>query len=74
MAQGMAEATQTSEGPMSAGTTVEVTADIFGRHTMKLVITEFEPNKRLRGGSTRALSQALLAMASCTFESVEGGT
>lgn len=73
--RGMAEATQTSGGPMGAGTTVEVTADILGRHTIKLVITEFEPNKKIAWRvDARPLTGADGYMAGCTFESIEGGT
>ena len=45
--KGMAEARQTSEGPTRAGTTVEVMTEILGRYTMKLMITDFELNKKI---------------------------
>jgi len=73
--KGMAEARQTSEGLTGAGTTVEVMADIFGRHTMKLVITDFEPNKKIAWRvDARPLTGATGYVAGCTFESVQGAT
>jgi uncharacterized protein YndB with AHSA1/START domain len=73
--KGMAEARKTSEGPMGVGTTVDVTAEILGRHTMKLVITEFEPNRKIAWRvDARPVTGAAGYVAGCTFESVQGGT
>ena len=73
--KGMAEARQTSEGPTGAGTTVEVVAEILRRHTMKLMITDFEPNTKIAWRvDARPLTGAAGYVAGCTFESIQGGT
>jgi uncharacterized protein YndB with AHSA1/START domain len=69
--KGMATARQTSTGPTSAGTTVEVVAEILGRHTIKLVITDFDPNKKIAWMvDARPLTGEVGYVAGCTFESV----
>ena len=71
----MVKARQTSQGPTGAGTTVEVLAEILGRHTMNLVITDFEPNKKIAWKvDARPLTSVAGYVAGCTFESVQGGT
>jgi uncharacterized protein YndB with AHSA1/START domain len=73
--KGMVEARKTSEGPMDMGTTIEVTAEIPGRHTMKLVITDFEPNRKIAWRvDARPVTGAAGYVARCTFEPVQGGT
>jgi uncharacterized protein YndB with AHSA1/START domain len=73
--KGMAEARQTSEGPTGPGTTVKVVAKVLGQHAMKLVITNFEPNKKIAWRvEARPLTGAAGYAAGYTFESVQGGT
>ncbi len=73
--KGMAEARKTSEGPMGMGTTVDVVAEILGLHTMKLVITDYEPNRRIVWRvDARPVTGAAGYVAGCTFEPVQGRT
>ena len=73
--KGMAEARQTSEGPTGVGTTVAVVAEILGRQTMKLVITDFEPNRKIAWRvDARPLTRSAGYVAGCLFESIQGGT
>ena len=73
--KGMAEARQTSEGPTGPGTSVEVVAEILGRHTIKLEITHFEPDRKIVWRvDARPVTGAAGYAAGYTFESVQGGT
>ena len=73
--KGMVEAKKTSEGPMGVGTTVEVVAELLGRHKMKLMITDYEPNRRIAWRvDVRRVTGAAGYVAGCRFESLQGGT
>ena len=73
--KGMVEAKKTSEGPTGVGTTVEVVADVLGRHKMQLMITDYEPNKRIAWRvDVRGVTGAAGYVAGCRFESLDGGT
>ena len=73
--KGMVEAKKTSEGPTGVGTTVEVVADVLGRHKMQLMITEYEPKKGIAWRvDVRRVTGAAGYVAGCRFESLHGGT
>ncbi len=73
--KGMVEAKKTSEGPTGVGTTVEVVAELLGRHKMKLMITDYEPSRRIAWRvDVRPVTGAAGYMAGCRFESLHGGT
>jgi uncharacterized protein YndB with AHSA1/START domain len=73
--KGMVEAKKISEGPMGVGTTVEVVAEVLGRHKMKLMITDYEPNRRISWRvDVPRVTGAAGYVAGCRFESRQGGT
>jgi len=74
--KGMVEAKKTSEGPTGVGTTVEVVAELLGRQKMmKLVITDYEPNRRIAWRvDVRRVTGAAGYVAGCRFESLHGET
>lgn len=73
--KGMVEAKKISEGPTGVGTTVEVVADVLGRHKMHLMITDYEPNKGIAWRvDVRRVTGAAGYVAGCRFESLHGGT
>ncbi len=73
--KGMVEAKKTSEGPTDVGTTVEVVAELLGRHKMKLMITDYELNKRIAWRvDVRRVTGPAGYVAGCTFEPLHGET
>jgi uncharacterized membrane protein len=66
------ESRQTSEGPISAGTTWQEVRHMLGRRMESTnVVTEYEPNKRI---FFRTASGPIPVEGGYTFEPVEGGT
>jgi hypothetical protein len=73
--KGIFEAKKTSEGPTGVGTTVEAVAELLGRHKIKLMITDYQPSRRIAWRiDVRPVTGAAGYAAGCRFESLQGGT
>ena len=69
----VAEARQTSEGPLAVGTTYEQVLRLLRRRLrITFEVTEYEPNRRLHIG--RFSGRLRAAVGRRTFEPVPGGT
>jgi hypothetical protein len=69
----VAEATQTSEGPLGVGTTFEQVLRLLGRRIeITFEVTEYEPNRRLHIG--RFSGRLRSAVGRRTFEPAPAGT
>jgi len=70
--RGVLEARQTSEGPASVGSTVQVRRQMLGRQRIaEFRLSEYAPNTRL---ALEAKRGHMTAQSRFTFEAVAGGT
>lgn len=68
----LAEAEQSSEGPVGVGTTISAVANLMGRRIENVQqVTEYEPNRKFAIKST---SGPVENEDKFTFESISGGT